>query len=137
MLHLRHPRDSFPREPPDGSNPVAEIRRWLGLTGNSSDSLAEDIYLPDRHSRLHRLIVTGDLRCPVRLKVARKLTVIVGLARLVWTSGRESVQIKVAISAVGRSCVTSDGAVGEEVLDGVPHSDAGHGGSPSRSRFLR
>jgi hypothetical protein len=26
----------------DGSNPVAEIRRWLGLTGNSSDSLAED-----------------------------------------------------------------------------------------------
>ena len=55
----------FPRESLDGSNPVAEIRRWLGLTGNSSDSLAEDktlagdIYLEER-SDVNRYTLAFD-----------------------------------------------------------------------------
>ena len=32
-------------------------------------------------------------RCPVRLKVARKLTIVAGLARLVWMSAAEVVRI--------------------------------------------
>jgi len=34
-----------------------------------------------------------EARCPVQLKVARKLTIVLGLARLIWTPGEGSVRI--------------------------------------------
>jgi hypothetical protein len=53
--------DQMPNSLLSHTNPVAEIRRWLGLTGNSSDSLAEDIPLDlDAEPDLPQLQLHGE-----------------------------------------------------------------------------